>query len=383
MNFIDRKKRDMILITDTNKKNLIISKYLNKKEMQIKKLKTEAVLIKDYNEAGNQLLVRSSNLISFKEGEQVSFFKVLGRYVQLDCTVLQEKSNQDYLLKIENLHLARKDREDYRIVPPDDAVWVTNVRTSRVNLNTAFETVPTVVKINFSDYENKLRSKFEYIKIDIFRKGDEEKFDLVKKSSKILFLHDTQDIDSYIALDDDYLNYGEELGESLQKAMNDYKDKRIVSDVVIPVIYYSPESITAAVIGYVNIQSKTEKITMEQVLEAKVLTFEMIDRIRESNTIVKYNDFPVLNISYGGLRILITDKELTEHLPHHMSFSFDIVFKNLAPMSMNAHVKYFSVDSLKNLIVGVQLYGLSHKPRDRKKYMECVGVLKTRIMDEK
>ncbi|MCB1191196.1 MAG: DUF1577 domain-containing protein [Leptospiraceae bacterium] len=383
MNFIDRKQRDMILITDTNKKNLIISKYLNKKEMQIKKLKTESIVIKDYNEPGNQLLIKSSNLISFKEGEKVSFFKVLGRYVQLDCVVLQEKGEQNYLLKIENLHLAHKDREDYRIVPPDDAVWVTNVRTSRTNLTTAFETVPTVVKINYSDYENKLRSKFEYIKIDIFRPGMDLKFELVKKTGKILFVHDTQDIDSYLSMDVDYLNYGEELGEEFQKVMNDYKDKRVVSEVIIPVIYYSPESITASTIGYVHIQSKNEKILMDQVLETKVLTFEMIDRIRESNTIIKYNKFPVLNISYGGLRILITDKELAEHLPHQMSFSFDIVFKNIAPMSMNAHIKYLSIDSLKNLIVGVQLYGLSHKPRDKKKYAECVGVLKTKILEDK
>lgn len=369
MEIFDRKRRDMDLITEKEKKVLIIAKYLLKQDLLVKDLPDKTVKLKEYSKDGGRIIIVGDEDIKLNVGESLSLSKLLARYVQLDCTVLKLRPFHHFELEINELYVAKRERIDKRIIPPKGHVWVTNIRTSRTSLNTDnYSTIPTYVKINFSDYEKKLKAKFELLKIDVFHPGLHEKFYVVKNTSKTLYIEHTQKEESYYALDENFIDYHEEMVHDVKKAMQEYKQQKIVSEVVMPVIYLSPNHETST-IGYVHIQSKTKPITYDQLMETKALTFEMIDRIRESNTLINTHRFPILDMSAGGVRVLISDPELIELLPHQLGFTFDIYYKLQSPMTMYGLIRYIAKDKKGNLVLGLSISGSSNSSEDRKRYL--------------
>ncbi len=57
--------------------------------------------------------------------------------------------------------------------------------------------VPTAVKVNFQDYETKLKNSCDFIKIATFTSDDNEKIRRVKQSKKGLILTDTRKQECY------------------------------------------------------------------------------------------------------------------------------------------------------------------------------------------
>lgn len=370
---IERHRRDMDLIQQKEKIVLILSKYLNKQNLKVKGLENSYVKLKEFSTDGQNITIEGSQDIKLNIGDHVSLSKLLARYVQLDCEVIKLKPFHHFDLRIHEVYIAKKERIHQRIQPPAGHVWVTNIRTSRASLDTSeLNTIPTYVKINFSDYESKLRQRFDYIKIDVFHTGLDEKFYIVKKTGKTLYLENTQKDECYESFDDDYIDYYDELLGDVNKAKYQYKNKKIVSEVIMPIIYLNPYN-EASPIGYVHIQSKTYPISPDQVMEAKVLTFEMIDRIRESNTLVNRKRFPIVDMSEGGLRILVDDAELIDQLPHQLGFTFDIYYKLQSPMTMYGLIRYVAKDAKGRLILGLSISGSSNSSSDRERYLTNLG----------
>jgi hypothetical protein len=369
MDTVDRKKREMDLIVEKEKKILILSKYLHKQDLLVKDLPNRTVKLKEYSKDGSRIIIQTDGEIPLNQGEIVVLSKLLARYVQLDCTVLRLRPFNHFELEISELYVAKRERVDKRIQPPKDHVWITNIRTSRASLDTNnFSTIPTYVKINFSDYESKLRSKFDYIKIDVFNPGLDEKFYIVRNTGKTLYIENTQKEECYESQDDDYVNYLEELVGDVHKAMSNYRNQKVISEIIMPVIYLSPSHETST-IGYVHIKSRTKPISFDQLMETKVLTFEMIDRIRESNTLTNTKRFPIIDMSAGGVRVLINDSELIDQLPHQLGFTFDIYYKLQSPMTMYGVIRYTAKDKKGNLILGLSISGSSNSSEDRKRYL--------------
>ncbi|MEM7183596.1 MAG: DUF1577 domain-containing protein [Spirochaetota bacterium] len=366
---VDRQKRDMDLITEKEKKILILSKYLNKQSLRVKGMDKVLVKLKEFSRDGSRIIVEGTPNLNLVVGDHISLSKLLARYVQLDCEVVKLRPFQHFELKIDELHIAKKERSHKRIKPPEGHVWITNIRTSRASLDTSeLNTIPTYVKINFSDYENKLKSTFDFIKIDVFHPGLDEKFYIVRKTGKTLYIENTQKDECYESFDDDFVDYQEELLGDVNRAKFEYKNKKIVSEVIMPVIYLNPYN-EASPIGYVHIQSQTYPITHDKVMEAKILTFEMIDRIRESNTLINRKRFPIIDMSEGGVRILIDDQELIDQLPHQLGFTFDIYYKLQSPMTMYGLIRYVAKDPKGKLILGLNISGSSNTSADRERYL--------------
>jgi hypothetical protein len=83
--------------------------------------------------------------------------------------------------------------------------------------------------------------------------------------------------------------------------MMEYKREKVVSEIIVPVTYITHD-MTSIPLGYIHMQSKTQsqKYTEDKVLELQQLAFEMVDRIRDSNTVIMTHRETVLNLSRGG-----------------------------------------------------------------------------------
>ncbi|EMO91582.1 PF07614 domain protein, partial [Leptospira noguchii str. 2001034031] len=59
----------------------------------------------------------------------------------LNCEVIDEKPNNQYILSVSEISIASKERSLNRIVPPEGAVWITNIRTSKTTIDANLEPV--------------------------------------------------------------------------------------------------------------------------------------------------------------------------------------------------------------------------------------------------
>ena len=382
MKTFERKKRELDVVTDKTKWNQVISKFLLKKEMSIKGHSgMETVWLREVNPAGNGILVKGNENSGFAKGQKVILFKILARYIQLDCTVKEAKSDFNYILTVDDIKIAKKDRGEERIMAPVDLVWATNIKTSKTTIDANLFNIPASVKVNFTDYENRLRASCDYIKIDTFRSMD-DKFGIVKKTQKTLYVEDTSNPESYKAMNDDFVDYAEELDDELQRTMNEYRDQKVVSEIIVPVIYINPAE-EAIPIGYVHMQSKSDKFDFEKVIQVKTLTFEMMDRIRESNLVINTNRFQVMDISSNGLKLKIDDPDLSEQLSKYPGFSFDIFFKMQSPLTAYGIIRSISRDADNNIYLGILIDGHTSRPGERERYLENVKWLRKQVLGDK
>ncbi|PJZ70185.1 hypothetical protein CH373_09990 [Leptospira perolatii] len=375
MEKVERKKRDREIISEPQKKLHIIGKFLVKTELLIRDTEfNDSVELLSVSNDAKKILVQAHKPDLWTLHTTVVLYKLLARYVELECKVLEEKGNMQYILSVESVSIASKDRKFPRIKPPDGSVWITNLRTSRTTIDANSFNIPTSVKVNFADYETKLKPKFDLLKVDIFRSiGD--KFDLVKKTGKILYIPNTQKPTSYNPPDKDgYIDYFHEIGgdeEDVRRKIVEYANQKIKSELIVPIIYVNHDE-QAIPIGYVHAQTRTREIDMTEVMEIKTLTFEMVDRIRESNTMLVKERFPVLDLSTGGLRIKINHPELMTELPKRIGFTFDIFFKLQAPLTAYGVIRSVAKDADNNLYIGLSLEGNSSRPGEKKRYMDNV-----------
>lgn len=375
MEIIDRKFRDTLRITDPHKRILILSKYLYRMEMEIKELNT-SILVREYDKDGSRIIIEAYSGRRFKIGQILNLSKILGRYIEIKCTVAGEKPGGRYLLNITDFLISQKERTTERIKPPLGVVWVTNVKTNAPFIDTSFVTPPTFVKITFNEYENKLKNRFEQIKIDCFNPMLDERFTLVKETCKTLFIHDTSDKKSYeiVEEEEEFINLAEEGFLDINKLMHQYKMKGILSEMIMPIIYVDQYNSGKAV-GYIHIQSKSALIEHDQVMELKILTFEMIDRIRESNFIENDGKYEIIDMSLEGLRIRITNRELKEQLRAQSSFYCDIFFKMQSAINVKCEIRFMGRDKNNDdMILGLKIVG--YREGDRDKYKKNLEIIK-------
>ncbi|AKP26167.1 DUF1577 domain-containing protein [Leptospira interrogans] len=378
METIQRKKREKETISDPTKKFHIISKFLVQTDIiaQTSNSLKQIVKILQVSKDATKILVQTQTPNALPLNSHVTLAKLLAKYVELSCEVIDEKPNNQFILSVSEISIASKERSLNRIVPPEGTVWITNIRTSKTTIDANLFNIPTSVKVNFADYETKLKSKYDFLKVDVFGTiGD--KFDLVKKTRKILYISNTQKEQSYAAYNqEDFIDYAAELGdeEDVHKRIIEYANQKIKSELIVPVIYLSHEE-QAIPIGFVHAQNRNREIDILEVMEIKTLTFEMVDRIRESNTILVKERFPIVNISTGGLKVKINHPDLNQDFIKRAGFTFDIFFKMQAPLTAFGVIRSVTKDTEGNLYVGLSIEGNSYRPGERKKYIDNVNRL--------
>ncbi len=366
---IERNVRDMEDVADRQKRFALFSRFLMNSDIVLddpKKGHFRGKIVGFSDDCTNFSASVAGGM--FIKGTKLTLNKFVGRYIRIECTVNSVQPNSVFLLEINTLRMAKKNRAGTRINPPKDMVYANNFRLTRPNADMDEFSVPTFVKITFSDYQNKLSGKFDHIEIDTFRPGLPEKFYLVKSTGKSIYIRDTQDLKSYKSADEEeFLDCTEEFLDDLTDVMKDYRNKKIAAEIIMPVIYLNSTN-QAIPIGYVLIQSYTKKIEFDDLMEAKILCFDMIERIRESNTLVYSLKAEIINLSQDGLRIKVTDPELKNQIPVIHGFTMDIVFKMQSPVNVIVLVRNTIRDDNGDIQVGLEIEGF--RKGDKERYLD-------------
>ena len=375
MQYIDKKARDIDVVTSTEQKNHILSKYLLDKELLLRMDPfDQKVTLKKILNGGERILVylppESSD---FFFPSNVQLFKILANYIHLDCDFIHYVDPTLVLLQVNKLEIAKKNRENERIPLEPGVAFATNIISTKILLQADMFNIPNLVRVNFEDYENRLSQTTEdKIRVDVFRSDLDVRYDVVKKTQRFLWIADTQNPSSYGSFFPDQINYKEDVDDDISTAMQKYKEKKILSELIVPILYsnHFDEKIC---IGYISIQSKEKRISLETIGEYKNIRVDIADRIREANTVKTTDRFQILEVSRHGLKMRVTNPFLIESLQKHDQFVFDIYFKMQAPFTVSGLIRWTSRDEEnKRMDLGIELIGKSSLAGERERYYKNI-----------
>ena len=95
----------------------------------------------------------------------------------------------------------------------------------------------------------------------------------------------------------------------------------------------------------------------------------MVEKIRGSNTVMIKEKQQVVNVSRGGIRVRITHEELRTYLARQNGFTFDLVFRMQAPITLFGQIRSQKKMASGELLLGVQIAGNS----DEASYKRFLG----------
>jgi len=171
-----------------------------------------------------------------------------------------------------------------------------------------------------------------------------------------------------------FIDYYAYLHVEINDGMREYKKEKIISEVMIPIVFIGHDG-NSIPLGMIHLISKSKQIDELTILELQAKTFEMVDRIRESNTMLINKKQNINNISKSGLQLKITDDELKTFLKHQKGFSFDIVFKLQQPITVMTEIKYVGTLESEEVLIGVKILGSSSRKGEAERYTKYIDTL--------
>ncbi|TGN09394.1 DUF1577 domain-containing protein [Leptospira ilyithenensis] len=375
---MEKNSRPMDHITNTEQKNHVILKYLINQEILVKMsdLDQSGMILKAAP-GSDEIVLQLPEVWDFSLKEPIFLSKVLARYIEIQCAFISQVDDHQVKLKVEKVAIAKKDRQAPRYpVTEEGFVNITNIISSKTIIEANMFNIPTLVRVNFEEYEKKLnQNPNDFVSISVFKSDSERAFEVVKRTQKILLLEDCSDLKSYNNPDPNYIDYEEEIDDHLEAAIQKYRDKKTASELIFPIIYTN-ELEEQIPIGYVWVQSKENKITKDYVSRVQTLMVEMVERIKDANLARSEARFPVLDISTTGLKIKINDSNLMMTLPKQKGFLFDLFFKMQAPFHVFVRVAWWRKDDEGNLILGVEFSNKSRTYSEKQRFEQNIEVVK-------
>ena len=363
----ERSQRKLQQVTEKNKMEYLIKNYLLGQVCHLKyDIDQETITILRYKEG---CLIEASS--KRKLEDYVVFYKVFKRYVQVSCSVVKPVTVNEYLLEVRAFKVAEGGRQYSRKLIGQDQISINKIRVAKNIINASLFKIPTSVKVHLQQYHQQIASMAEEVKVDVFDRKDPI-LELVRKSSKTFYVRDTQDINSYTPINDnDFVDYFSYLNMGLQAQMNEYRRNKVVSEVIVPILYVN-DTYQCVPLGYFRLISKKQTIEMDTIIQLKAFSFEIIDKIRSSNTMLIDKKQNVVNISHAGLLLQIEDPELRRFLLHQGGFSFDVIFRLQQPVTVFARIVHTAEVLDGPLFTGVHIYGHSSRKNEIKRYHELV-----------
>ena len=359
-------ERELEYLYSADKIQHLLARHLKGRTMFLKGQDPPAEALVHEFDLNNRILLESRK-VTLEAEMKLQLFRILGRYIELHCEVLKVSGDHKYSIQVVSAAIAKKERSNLRVPLPADQAYITNILASRHTIDTDTLTIPTSVKVGFGEYEQILKRDFENVRIDTFGKRGTW-LDQVKKHSKAIYTPDTEDPHTYRPSDDRCLDASALLGQKLQQKIIEYRNHKVRAEAIVPVIYMTHDR-SAIPIGYIHVQSKKAPFsagTLERLYNASA---DMVEKIRGSNTVMIKEKQQVLNVSRGGFRVRITHDELRTYLARQNGFTFDLVFRMQAPITLFGQIRSQKRMASGELLLGVQIAGNS----DESSYKRFLG----------
>lgn len=314
---------------------------------------------------------------SYKPDGDIIIYGLSDKFIEIDLEVLDVLTAGYYKCRIKSARRAMHGRRDLRFRLPQDEVVATNFRVSKHTIEISTYKIPTSIKVLLDQFQNTHSKISDIVKVDVFSPEDlGPVFKEIRKTGKNVFIENAAEVDSYKSLNDDFVDVQGLLGTELDEYIKKNVERGYKSIIIVPIIYISGNE-TSLPFAYIQIISKTKSFDLGNVLDLKDLSFKLVDRIRDANTILIPVHQKIMDISRGGTKIKITDNELKTYIVKSKGFIFDIVFKLQAPVTIYGDIRATYSDEAGNVYVGVDFEGNSSRKDEMKRFYSILKPLES------
>ncbi|EMO77784.1 PF07614 family protein [Leptospira kirschneri str. 200801925] len=190
MGGIKLKERDLDIINSPEQRKHIIEKHLLNQSLRIKgDPNRETITIQKYVDSGEKIVAGLSDEIHFSENDEIVLYKILAKYVQLECSFIRKTRPGVAEFVVTKVSIAKSNRAFPRYSVAEDAAHVTNINSSKTVIDASLFNIPTLVKVSFEDYKTKLKpDQLGLVEIDVFKSDQDEKFELIKRTKNTSIL---------------------------------------------------------------------------------------------------------------------------------------------------------------------------------------------------
>lgn len=362
----ERKAREYINIEDKDEISALIEKKLAAKNKFLKNpLDKIQVSIREYQPDNTLDLITDPEFEP--SGKSVSIYSLLDSYIEISLEIVEKIDAGMFHCKISDVKKAIQGRKNLRFKLTGDQAVATNFRISRQALDIGLFTIPTGIKVLLDQFQSSNSNMSDIVKVDIFRNDDNILLKGMKKTRKAVLITDTSDAAGYAPAGDGFLDCRAVFGEGLGKVIKNNIDKGYKSILVTPILYID-EAENVIPFGYIQLVSKSSPLTFETAEKLKKDAEKLVARIRDANTAFLPVRQEIMDISRGGARLRISDNELKKLISKTPAFTFDLVFKLDAPITMYAETCSSFTDEKGGLIIGVDFQGNSSRKNEMKRF---------------
>ena len=351
--------------------DLLKTKFKNRKLRLKYDINETEVQINEYLDDNSIMIVTDPGVKPIDD--TLIIYGLLDKYIEIDLSVLSVQGPGYFKCGIKSIRKARLGRRDLRFkISPDEAV-ATNFKVSKHTIEITGFKMPTSIKVLMDQFQSSNSHLGDILRVDVFDQQDMVQ-NLIRKTGKLLYIEDVSNRESYGSGDEDLLDLVENLGDDLNSYVQQNVGRGYKSIIISP-LKYGEEGEKPVPFGYIQVISKTEHFTAEKVAMIRAMTDQLIERIRDSNTILISVNQQIVDVSKGGAKLKITDENLKKYLSISKGFIFDIVFKLQAPITIYGEIKFTNTDERGYLYIGVDFAGNSSRKDEMKRFYSFIKPL--------
>jgi len=327
------------------------------------------VNINEYNPDKTLMVVTDP---TYKADGNLIIYGLSDKYIEIDLKIINEIGPGYFKCKIVSARRATEGRRDLRFAVQPGAAVVTNFKVSKHTIDVSKFNMPTGIKVVLEQFQSANSGLADQFKVDVL--GLETKdvvLKSIKNTGKTLFVSDCSNVESYQAMTEDFIDLAGIYGSDIDRVVKSNIEKGIRSIAIVPVIYITEDQ-RSIPFAYIQVVSKSELFGIDKIIDLKEMSFNLVDRIRDANTLMVPVHQELIDVSRGGAKIKITDPDLIKYLKKSEGFIFDIVFKLQAPLTIYGKIKTVFQGKDGSMYVGVDFEGNSSRKDEMKRFYDVL-----------
>ncbi|MCE9499236.1 MAG: DUF1577 domain-containing protein [Leptospira sp.] len=350
---IKQSERDWETITESSKIKYILKEYMMYKELILKGYESRPEIFFGEEKSDGSYIFKADNQIPFSEKE-FSIFKTLNKHIEVTFELLSANNGiihcKPLLAKI-----AKVNRKYSRIIDAQNLIVAHNFMVSKEKVDIS-KVTGFSGQLVFNDVEKDLKSKHpgsRIVSLTANTKHTEES-EIMKRTKKIIFVKDTETMESSSEIDclDLKKYYEEDL--VLEDKKHKFKTEKIKSFIYYPISFHT--STGPVIVGYCYTDSNSGPLPDDILQFYKETETNVNKRILDANITNVATKQNIVNICEGGILLDITDPELMKTINLKSNFTMDITFKLQAPLRFAVDIRHIEQTDT-SLFVGVEIFG--------------------------
>ncbi len=357
----NQEERESKLVTD--KKNIlyILDRYLQNEKLYLKNYsKTVPAKVEILKE--NQLKIFLP--FDYQIEGSVVLYSVVKKYIEFEFNYISTLKIGSHLFEPSKAVIATSSRRDTRYDVLDESVKVTKVQILPNADDIMYASSSGVsLDVIFNEYERRLLEFYPKVEIAAFHEND-ELVQIVNQTQKMLALKDCREKLGFYPDSEELVHLGIALNDRIDGMMESFEKHHIRSLYIYPVIFHRFEKRDVS-FAYIKIWSEEGLIDDDSILaHLNHTAYELRNKIRHALVKVYKVEQGVINISKGGIKLLVDSEELKDSLFINDDLILDLSFDspdNLKPITFKARLISRSKGKDGNIGMGIAFLGSEEK----------------------